>query len=45
MGSLVAQELVFSPELLNSPEFPAMVDQLLPLCLQTESEVKTVVEQ
>ena len=37
--------LAFSPELLNSPDFPAMMEQLLPFYPQTEAEVRTVVEQ
>ncbi|HEX4357087.1 MAG TPA: alpha/beta fold hydrolase [Pseudonocardia sp.] len=37
--------LAFSPELLNSPMFGAMMEQLLPFFPQTEVEVRTVVEQ
>jgi pimeloyl-ACP methyl ester carboxylesterase len=37
--------LAFSPELLNSPNFGPMMEQLLPLFPQTEGQIKTVVEQ
>jgi pimeloyl-ACP methyl ester carboxylesterase len=44
-AGLAALGLAFSPELLNSPEFPLLMQQMLPLFPQTESEVRTVVEQ
>lgn len=43
--AMVAMGLAFSPELLNSPEFPAMMEQLLPLFPRTESQLKAVLEQ
>jgi pimeloyl-ACP methyl ester carboxylesterase len=43
--AMAALGLAFSPELLNSPDFPAMMEQMLPLFPQTEAEVKVVVEQ
>jgi pimeloyl-ACP methyl ester carboxylesterase len=43
--ALAALGLAFSPELLNSPDFPAVMEQMLPLFPQTEAEVRTVVEQ
>ena len=42
---LAAIGLAFSPELLNSPDFPAVMEQMLPLFPQTEAQVKVVVEQ
>jgi pimeloyl-ACP methyl ester carboxylesterase len=43
--ALTALGLAFSPELLNSPDFPAVMEQMLPLFPQTEAQVKVVVEQ
>jgi pimeloyl-ACP methyl ester carboxylesterase len=37
--------LVFSPELLNSPDFGLMMQQLIPLFPHTESQIRTVVAQ
>ena len=37
--------LCFSPELLQSPEFDPLVEQLLPLFPQTEAQVRTTCEQ
>jgi pimeloyl-ACP methyl ester carboxylesterase len=37
--------LAFSPALLNSPDFAAMMELTLPFFPQTEAEVRTVVEQ
>ena len=37
--------LCFSPELLQSPEFEPLVEQLLPLFPQTEAQVRTTCEQ
>jgi len=42
---LAALGLAFSPELLNSPDFGVLMEQMLPLFPQTESEVRAVVEQ
>jgi pimeloyl-ACP methyl ester carboxylesterase len=44
-AALTAIGLAFSPELLNSPDFESMVQQLLPLFPQTESQVRTTAEQ
>lgn len=43
--ALTALGLTFSPELLNSPSYGPMQEQLLPLFPQTEAQVKAVVEQ
>jgi pimeloyl-ACP methyl ester carboxylesterase len=43
--ALAALGIAFSPELLNSPEFPAMVEQMLPLFPSSEAQVAAVVEQ
>lgn len=43
--ALAALGLAFSPELLNSPDFGAMMEQMLPLFPQTEEQMRTVVEQ
>ena len=37
--------LCFSPELLQSPEFEPLVEQLLPLFPQTETQIRTTCEQ
>ena len=37
--------LCFSPELLNSPEFEPMVEEMLPLFPQTETQIRTTCEQ
>ena len=44
-AALTALGLCFSPELLNSPEFEPMVEELLPLFPQTETQIRTTCEQ
>ena len=44
-AALTALGLCFSPELLNSPEFAPMVEELLPLFPQTETQIQTTCEQ
>ena len=44
-AALTTLGLAFSPELLNSPEFESVVEQLLPLFPQTETQIRTTVEQ
>ncbi len=44
-AGLTALGLAFSRELLNSPEFPAMMEQMAPLFPQTEGQIKACVEQ
>ncbi|WP_037079436.1 alpha/beta fold hydrolase [Pseudonocardia spinosispora] len=43
--ALASLGLAFSPELLNSPDFGLMMQQMLPLFPQTEEQMKVVVEQ
>jgi pimeloyl-ACP methyl ester carboxylesterase len=43
--AMAALGLAFSPELLNSPDFGAMMEQLLPYFPSTETAVRTTVEQ
>lgn len=43
--AIAALGLAFSPELLNSPEFPVMLEQQRPYLPHTEVEIKTVLEQ
>ncbi|WP_028925979.1 alpha/beta fold hydrolase [Pseudonocardia acaciae] len=43
--ALTALGLAFSPELLNSPEFPELMEQQRPYLPQTEVEIRTVLEQ
>jgi len=43
--ALAALELALSPQLLNSPEFPAMVEQMLPLFPQREGNLRTTCGQ
>ena len=44
-AALTALGLAFSPELLNSPEFEPMLEELLPLSPQTETQIRTAAEQ
>ena len=44
-AALTVLGLAFSPELCNSPEFESLVDQLLPLFPQTETQIRTTCEQ
>lgn len=44
-SALGALGLAFSPELLDSPEFEPLVEQLLPLFPQTEAQIRTTCEQ
>ncbi len=44
-SALGALGIAFSPQLLDSPEFPALVEQLLPLFPSTEQQIRTCVEQ
>jgi pimeloyl-ACP methyl ester carboxylesterase len=43
--ALTALGIAFSPELLNSPEFPELVAQMLPLFPSTPAQVSATVEQ
>ena len=42
---MVSLGLAFSPELLNSPDFGLMMQQMIPMLPQTESQIRTVAEQ
>ena len=44
-AALTVLGLAFSPELLNSPEFEPLVEELLPLFPQTETQIRTTCEQ
>ena len=44
-GALTALGLAFSPELLDSAEFESIVEELLPLFPQTETQIHTTCEQ
>ncbi len=44
-AALTALGLAFSPELLNSPDFESMLEELLPLFPQTEAQIRATVEQ
>ncbi len=44
-AALTALGLAFSPELLNSPEFDAMLEEFLPLFPQTETQIRAAAEQ
>ena len=44
-SALTVLGLIFSPELLNSPEFESMVEAMLPLLPQTEAQIRTTCEQ
>ena len=44
-AALSALGLAFSPEFLNSPEFESVVEELLPLFPQTETQIRTTCEQ
>ncbi|SDL97623.1 Pimeloyl-ACP methyl ester carboxylesterase [Geodermatophilus siccatus] len=44
-AALTALGIAFSPQLLDSPEFGELVEQLLPLFPNTEQQVRTTVEQ
>ena len=44
-AALGALGIAFSPQLLDSPEFGALVEQLLPLFPQTPQQIATTVEQ
>jgi pimeloyl-ACP methyl ester carboxylesterase len=44
-AALTVLGLAFSPELLNSPEFEPMVEEMLPLFPQTETQIRTTCEQ
>ena len=44
-AALTALGIAFSPQLLDSPEFPALVQQLLPLFPSTPAQIATTVEQ
>jgi pimeloyl-ACP methyl ester carboxylesterase len=44
-AALGALGIAFSPQLLDSPEFGELVEQLLPLFPSTEQQVRTTVEQ
>ena len=44
-AALGALGIAFSPQLLDSPEFAALVEQLLPLFPSTEQQIRTTVEQ
>jgi pimeloyl-ACP methyl ester carboxylesterase len=43
--AMAALGLAFSPELLSSPDFGPMMQQVLPLFPRTESQIRTVAEQ
>ena len=44
-AALGALGMAFSPQLLDSPEFPALVQQLLPLFPSTEAQIAATAEQ
>jgi hypothetical protein len=44
-AALAALGIAFSPELLNSPQFSAMMQQLEPLFPKTPAQMETVAEQ
>ena len=44
-AAMAALGLAFSPELLNSPDFERMIEEFLPLFPQTETQIRTTVEQ
>ena len=44
-AALTVLGLAFSPEFLNSPEFEPMVEEMLPLFPQTETQIRTTCEQ
>jgi pimeloyl-ACP methyl ester carboxylesterase len=44
-AALTALGLAYSPELLDSPDFESMLEQFLPLFPQTETQIRTTVEQ
>lgn len=44
-AALGALGIAFSPQLLDSPQFPELVEQLLPLFPSTEQQIRTCVEQ
>ena len=44
-AAIVASGLSFSPELLSSPDFQALIEQFLPLFPSTETQIATTAEQ
>lgn len=43
--AFAALGMAFSPQLLDSPDYPAMLEQLAPLFPQTEGQIRATVEQ